>query len=385
MRVIQVINHAGLDRGGAERLVRMHHLDLLAQGVEARLICLEDCDLAGIEGAESLGAPRAYAPRAWATLARRLRATLRPGDIVHGHLFPGTMALAAARALRGIRRDVPVVFTEHNTSNRRRGHPVLSHLDRRLYGLYARIFCISAGTRTALVSAFPHLAPKCAVIENGADLRFAAPPARSGRAAAAPVELLSIGRLAVQKNHRAAILALAALAQAGQTHWRYTILGAGPEEAALRALIAETGQGARITLAGHVPDVGRYLEAADIFLLPSAWEGFGLVAVEAMNAGLPVVASDVAGLREVVAGVGSGNGGVRDGMSAGLLVDPENAQSVSTAIAQLLADPDLRVKMGAMGFERARGYAKEAMTARYITAYRAVLDPNAPPNPGEAP
>ena len=111
---------------------------------------------------------------------------------------------------------------------------------------------------------------------------------------------------------------------------------------------------------GHRADVRPYLAAADVLLLPSLWEGFGLAAVEALNAGLPVVASDVPGLREVVGPTGD----------CGILVNPESASSIADALARLLNSPEARIDMGRRGFERARQFDKAEMTKAYVSLYR---------------
>ena len=133
------------------------------------------------------------------------------------------------------------------------------------------------------------------MISNGCELFFDAPPERAHD----PVTptILSIGRLTGAKNHEAALQALAGLTD---RDFRYVLLGDGEERERLIALAAELGLSDRVTFAGHRSDIRPYLLDADMFLLPSLWEGFGLAAVEAMNAGLPVIASDVPGLSEVV-------------------------------------------------------------------------------------
>ena len=93
-----------------------------------------------------------------------------------------------------------------------------------------------------------------------------------------------------------------------------------------------------------------------------ALEGFGLAAVEGMNAGLPVVASDIAGLREVVG---------TDGTCA-LLVSPEEPREIAKALATLIADAKKRQSMGMAAFQRAALFDKRLMSDKYITAYHSV-------------
>lgn len=351
MRIFQIINHAGLDRGGAERLARGLHQDLRAAGHDARLIALEACDLDGLEDAVSLGFASPRDPRGALALARVLRRDLRPGDVVHAHLFPSTLYVSALKRARMIR--VPCAMTEHNTWNRRRGHAPGRALDRTVYGGFDRIATISDQTEAALLQSQPSCAERTQVVINGTRLLFDKVPVRA-RARNPPV-ILSMGRLVRAKNYPAALKALARLTD---RPWRYHIAGAGPDEAELRAQMRALGLEERVVFLGHVGDIQSVLEEADLFLMPSLWEGFGLAAVEAMNAGLPVVASDVPGLREVVAPTGAP------------LVAPDDCDALASAIARLLDDPGLRATLGGSGHDAACAYGRDRMARDYLSMWR---------------
>jgi glycosyltransferase involved in cell wall biosynthesis len=355
LRVHQVINHFGLDRGGAERLVRQLHADLMAAGVDSRLVALEDCPTAGLPRAVSLGGRGAYDPRILPRLAAYARAEIAPGDLVHAHLFPSSAYVGTLVRLGLVK--VPCLFTEHSTSNKRRVRPLGRGLDRLVYARYARIVAISDGVEHALRAAYPGLAGRTTTILNGCELRFAEVPER--RADGRVPTILSIGRLTRPKNYPAALEALARL---GSRPFRYVVLGDGEERAQLTEQARRLGLADRVSFEGHRADVRPYLAAADILLLPSLWEGFGLAAVEAMNAGLPVVASDVAGLREVVGPSGD----------CGRLVDPADVAAIAEALAGLIDSPETRAAMGRRGFERARRFDKAEMTKAYLALYDAL-------------
>lgn len=361
MRIFQIINHAGPGFGGAELLAARLHEDLRSAGVEARLLALGPCGCDRLDGAETLNARRL---RGLGTLGRLdgwLRPRLRAGDLIHAHLFPASLHVALLRRLRRV--PVPCVFTEHSTWNRRRDMALGRWLDRRIYRGFDRVFAISPATEAALLEALPMLRGRTEVVPNGTLLRFATPPDRP--AAPAPL-ILSIGRLDAAKNHAAALRALARL---GDRPFCYAILGEGPERGALEALARDLGLADRVRLPGHVADIEPWLRAAEVLLMPSLWEGFGLAAVEAMNAALPVVAADVPGLADIVAPAGSDAPG-----AAGLLVPPRDAAEIARALGRLLDDPALRRALGTAGFARAAEYGKDRMTERYIAAYRAVLE-----------
>ena len=120
---------------------------------------------------------------------------------------------------------------------------------------------------------------------------------------------------------------------------------------------AAAGLGARLRRLGYRTDVARLLQAADIFVLPSHFEGLPMSVIEAMLCGLPVVATDIRGPREQVAD------------DTGLLVPPAAAAPLAAALSRLACDPALRARLGAAGLARARArYTEAAVMARTIAA-----------------
>ena len=124
---------------------------------------------------------------------------------------------------------------------------------------------------------------------------------------------------------------------------RLAILGSGPLEAETRRLVAELGLDDAVTLPGRT-DIRDWLERADVFVHTSRWEGFGIVLLEAMLAGLPIVATRVSAVPEVVA----------DG-ETGMLVEPGDDAGVAAALGALLADRGRATALGEAGRERAPG------------------------------
>lgn len=351
MRVVQIINSFGYQSGGAERLAQDLHLDLLAAGVDAHLVALQDCDVAGLRNAVSLGFSSPYKPGAIVALHRYLAAMTPRPDVVHAHLFPTSACVAGLKKMGAIR--CPVVFTEHNTSNQRREKAIFKPIDVAVYHEFKKIYCISDATRTSLIKAYPALSSKTDVIENGATLRF---DSVFPREPAPEVRILSVGRLTHQKNYPVALKAISMLNAAPVT---YTVLGEGGEREDLEAMAKSLGLADKVTFKGHVSDITPFLREADIFLIPSLWEGFGLAAVEGMNAGLPVVASDVSGLRDVVG---------TDGACA-LLVPPIEPPAIAEALGTLIGDGQKRHDMGEAAFERSMRFDRYRMTENYIRAY----------------
>lgn len=181
------------------------------------------------------------------------------------------------------------------------------------------------------------------VMPFGVDVEAFRPP--EGEAAAAAdgtIRLVSVGRLVWQKAHRLLLGACARLRRQGIA-LRLTIIGEGEERAALEALRGRLGLDDVVDLPGAAPEAGvaAALGRSDLFVLASVSEGFGLVLLEAMACGLPVVAPALHGLPDVVA----------DGVE-GRLFAPGAEEDLAAAIAGLAADPELRRRLGAAGRRR---------------------------------
>jgi glycosyltransferase involved in cell wall biosynthesis len=146
--------------------------------------------------------------------------------------------------------------------------------------------------------------------------------------------LLSTGRLTYQKGHEFLVQAMSKVirhfpnAKAG-------ICGEGPLRPQLQSQILELGLSGHVRLLGTRDDVSPLLAAADIFVLPSRWEGLSIALMEAMAAGVPVVATRVDGVKDLIT----------EGVH-GLLVPPEDSERLEESILQLLADPQMRKRMG---------------------------------------
>jgi glycosyltransferase involved in cell wall biosynthesis len=176
------------------------------------------------------------------------------------------------------------------------------------------------------------------VIYNGVDLsRFK--PHRGGKG----TQILAVGRCVPQKGFDL-------LVQALPQGVSLDIVGEGP-------LKPPHPQVRYLGRQESIPDL---LSVADMLVVPSRWEGFGLVALEGMAAGVPVIASDLEGLREVVG-------------EAGLLVEPGNVAALREAILRLIKNPAERAELGTKGKTRAEQFSLQKMLYRYQALYREAL------------
>lgn len=174
--------------------------------------------------------------------------------------------------------------------------------------------------------------------------------------------LLCVGRLIPIKGH---IVLLRAFAQAREEipGLELEIAGRGPLEPALRALAKDLELGESVRFLGHVSPIQAAVERAAIVVVPSMGEGFGMVALEAMERARPVIAAEIGGLGELV----------QHGVT-GLLVPPGEAEPFAQAIVELAGDLPHAARMGAAGRERAlRDFLEERCTDRTELLYRAAL------------
>lgn len=283
----------------------------------------------------------------------------RKADVVHGHGIRGAwIAHAAARLARK-----PYVMTAHNLP------PVASRgLQRALVGMTVRRADAAIAVSEAVMQGLRALGCRegCgAVILNGIELLpDERDPARlRGQWQVLPGECLVVaaGRLAPEKGFDLLVRA-APLVLAEASHVLFVIAGEGPEMARLQAL-ADANPQVRVALVGHVTDMSGLLRAGDIVCVPSRSEGLGYVAMEAMAAGRPVVASRTGGLPEVVAG------GV-----TGLLVQPDDPVALAGAVVMLAGKRGMRESMGAAGRRLAeKRFTVDAMASATADVYWRVL------------
>ena len=173
--------------------------------------------------------------------------------------------------------------------------------------------------------------------------------------------ILNVGRLDPQKNHSLMFegLKLAALAMPNA---HLLLAGAGPLEAALRTKAKDTGVGERVLFLGRRDDIPALLEAADVFLFPSHFEGLPVALIEAMYKGLAVITSRNEILSEVV-----------DDGRTGLLVDPNSADDLADALVKLHSQPDLRKSLGTAAREEAIiRFSVAATIAKWESLYRMI-------------
>jgi glycosyltransferase involved in cell wall biosynthesis len=281
---------------------------------------------------------------AWRSL-RRLRALASGADVVHaqGHQA-GLVALAATCCGRGA---PPVIISWHNAVL---GSGILRRVRTLLERVQVRRADLMTGASQDLVDRAKSLgARRAELAEVAAPAADRPTPDRMTARARLADELginldddwlLTVSRIAPQKNLdvllEAARLARDKRGRAPARAVAWLVVGDGRDDllASLRAQVAADGTAVRFV--GARTDVPTWMAAADLFVLPSAWEARALVVQEALAAGLPIVASAVGGLPELVAG-------------AGVLVPVGDPNQLADAVVGLLADPERRGALAAAG------------------------------------
>lgn len=372
MRVLHLIKVTGI--AGAEG----HLLTLLAglrqRGIDAQFLLLVEPGNpvdAFVAAAESRGIPARRVvihhdadltlfPRLW----RQFRAS-RP-EIVHTHLFHADLyGIPAARAAR-----VPVVISSRHNDDAFRYRAPLRMLNWLLWRMVSGGIAISAAIARFSVEVEGAPAGRTHTVRYGLEPAGMEVEREAARAAlraelALPEDALLLGmvcRLVEQKGIRYAIEAFQRIA-ADFPAAHLVIAGEGPQREALVAQAAGLGVADRVHFLGWRTDAAAIFAALDIFLMPSLWEGFGLVLLEAMAQAVPVVGSEVSAIPEVVA-----HG------ETGLLCPPRDVAALAEALGELLDDPARRRQMGQAGRARLESHFNPArMVEETATLYRQYL------------
>ncbi len=298
----------------------------------------------------------------------RLGAELRrdPVDLVHAHLFGDSLhgTIAARLANRP-----PVVITLHNSIDD------FTRIQRAGYAWMlpraARVVACSEAAGRTFRECFGDRVPVIDVIPNGivpspptADLARATADARAVLGVPADAQLVgAIGRLVPQKGFSYLLSAFRIVADRVGDRARLVIVGSGPDLGALQAQVVALGLERRVLLAGFRSDVREIMPAFDVVAFSSLYEGLPVALLEAMAAGVAVVATSVPGLAEVLI----------DRQTA-LMAPARSPEALADALCYALREPEVRRGLGASGRELfGRCYTADRMVERYEAVYGEVM------------
>jgi len=367
MKVLQVVQQGS---GGAAIHVRALVEGLTARGVEVEAAIRADSTLMDgtgiavhrVEMVEPIGAVRTHAA-AVAPIRKLLRTN--GYDVVHLH---GQQAGAIGRVASLWTRP-RVVYTPHCFAyghyarvGGTLGTQLRLNTERVLSPLADAIVCVSETERKEAVRDRVARRSRLHTIHNGvaAAADTAADPELADFRGEGPL-VGYLSRLSPEKGVAVLIESLKLLHARSELP-RTAIVGNGPSADQVASVVADAGLSDRVLARPFLGDVAPTLAALDAFVLPSLWESFPISILEAMAAGLPVIASDVGGVSEAVA---------HD--QTGLLVPSNDANALADAIAALAGDPERRVAMGAAGRARwAEHFQADAMVDRVLALYESI-------------
>lgn len=354
-----------LDRGGAERALSSLVLGLDRQRWSPHVFCLgprghyaDVLEASGIPVRCFNGHGPRSLPRVLWQLTFALR-RLRPA-LLQTFLFHGNLIGRIAARLAGI----PVVVSGIRVAERR--SPWYGRLDRWTNGLVDHNVCVSQGVAEFSIRETGLKPGKITVIPNGVDFEaFAnaipADLASLGLNTGAPV-VITVARLEEQKGISDLLQAAVSVLK-DRPDCQFLIVGDGRDRRLLEALAASLGIATAVWFVGSRPDVPALLRASSVFVLPSLWEGMPNALLEAMAAGLPVIATDVEGSREIVRSA-----------DLGLLVTPRNPETLANAILRLLRDPEFsaRIAHASQRIVQER-FTEHAAVASYVDLYEKLM------------
>lgn len=357
MRICSIVN--SLTTGGAEVLVEALSAEFAQHDDCSLVIALCDAQTVGnsleteqrmVErirsaGGEfvSLGLSASRSPLVGARQLRQALPEFGP-DVVHAHTVRALPMLALARA------EAPVVLTHHNTKL-----PFPSWMFRICDLMTQSYVAIGADVEEILQR---HARKPIVRIPNATSRSFQAGEPRV--LCEGPKTILSVGAISQQKNYPLLIEVARALKSAskGDPLPQFRIAGAGSDLAALQAKASECGVDDIVEFLGERSDVPDLMRGSNLYLNVSLYEGMPLTLLEAMASGLPIVATDVLGNRELV----------EDGAN-GLKAPLGNAKAIGQAISRIFADAELYPRLSAGSIEKSAEFSIERTAQRHRDLY----------------
>lgn len=358
MKVLQVIT--SLQTGGAEKLIVDIVPRLWQKGAEVDVCLFNGKDTPFKRQLQSLGCKiydlsddeRYFSPIKIFKLWR----IMRHYDIIHTHNTAPQLFVAIANI---ICKKI-LVTTEHSTNSRRRDYPILRYGDKWMYSRYDSVICISMIVEKVLkdyLEVKPSLPSNIFTINNGidVDLFFQAQPLnrKSVDSDEKRFVIVMVAGFREAKDQDTVIRSIARLKDSKYELW---LVGDGERRQAIEQCIRDERVEGQVKLLGVRMDIPSILKAADVVVMSSHWEGFGLAAVEGMAAHKSVIVSDVSGLREVAE-------------NSGILFPHGDDEALANEIRHLAEDIEYYDQISERCYERARQFDINDMVDAYYQQY----------------
>lgn len=361
MKVLQIID--SLATGGAEKLI-LDSVPLYRKaGIEMDVLVLKDENYPFMQQLEvqhsckifKLGTGSVYSPNHILGIAN----ILADYDIAHVHLFPAQYWAVLAKKYSGAKTKL--VFTVHNTSNRRLNHKILGRIDRYFFRQYDRVIAISDEIQDIFANHTAIQTHKFEVICNGVNLYQYANAKGLSRdklgLSAKDMVLIQVSSFRQQKDQQTIIKALTHL----PANVKILLAGEGPTLENCKQLATNLNLCDRVQFLGNRSDVPQLLKMADVVVLSSHHEGMSLSSIEGMSSGRPFVASDVPGLTEIV-------------KDAGILFEQGNEKALAEIIKELFSNKTYYEETILNCIKRAKHFDISKMVKNYIDLYNSVLE-----------
>ena len=363
MKVLHIIN--SLQTGGAEKLLLDTIPYYVKRGIETDLLLLNGKEtpfkkkLANKNSTNvfNLGMGSVYNP----IHIFKVIPYLKKYDLIHVHLFPAQYWVVFAKLLAFSK--VKLVFTEHNTTNRRLENKLYKFIDKFMYRFYDKVICIS-NEIYEIIKKHSKLKPeKLAVIENGVDLvNFREAQKLDASKLINDYDsndkiIIQIAGFRAQKDQQTLIKAM----QYVPSNVKLVLVGDGVLKESCEQLVKQIKLNHKVVFLGMRNDIPQLLKTADIVVLSSKYEGLSLSSIEGMAVGKPFIASNVPGLKKVVEG-------------AGMLFELGNAKELASHITKLLSNKSYYKKVAADCLERAENYDISVMIDKHIALYKRTIN-----------
>jgi glycosyltransferase involved in cell wall biosynthesis len=363
INVLHVIN--SLHAGGAEALlknftlqVKKHNKKYNDFDIEVAILYPEDIFREDIEKAGipvwKLGLNFKYDLRG----IIKLISLIKRGkyNVVHVHLFPANLFMSLASLF--LPKNIKFIYSEHNVYNRRRSFKIFKILDTFIYSRYYKIIGVSKQVQVALIEWLPALQKKSVVISNAVSV-----PDLSNWSPVKKYDVLFVGRLTKAKGVDILLKAINILKEKYQKEIKAAIVGKGYLEEELKELVMELGIEKEVEFLGVRRDIEKLMKSTKLFVLPSRWEGLPLTVLEAMSSGAGIIAAKVGGIPEVI-----------EHKKEGILISPDDPEALAGAIAKLLKDRELRVKLSINAYQKVKEkYSIEVYTKDLLELYKSLI------------
>jgi glycosyltransferase involved in cell wall biosynthesis len=361
MKVLHVIN--SLDTGGAEKLL-LETIPLYnKKGIETDLLVLNGTDYPFLKILRaqncctiySLGSYSIYNP----IHIFKIIPFLKKYNIAHVHLFPSQYWIVFAKIISFSK--IKILVTEHSSSNPRIKNYFFSVIDRFIYQFYHKIICITDEVFEIIYTHTKLNKSRFEVIENGINLKTIENATSYNKNEISEllneedILLVQVARFSKHKDPLTVIRSMKLLPD----NFKLIFVGDGNLREDCEKLVENLNLKQRVLFLGDRTDVPRIIKTANISILSSNGEGFGLVAIESMASGKPFIASDVLGLSTLVEG-------------AGILFEKGNEKELAYYIKKLIDDNDYNKKIINSCKVRAERFDIDTMVDKHILLYKTI-------------